>query len=55
MIATDAFEQPPRDYYVGDFGSLQRALKCVQQEAGPINPVRIYDDQGNVVKWIDVL
>jgi hypothetical protein len=49
VIGEDAFEMPPREYFVGDFPTLKAAEKIAKREGGTMNPATVYDDKGNEV------
>jgi hypothetical protein len=47
VVGVDTFEGPREDYLVGDYGSKAKALKVAKRHGGQMNPVHVYDDQGN--------
>jgi hypothetical protein len=47
VVGVDTFEGPREDYLIGDYGSQARALKVARRHGGQMNPVHVYDDQGN--------
>ena len=49
VIGIDSFNFPFEEYWVGDFKDLESAQAAALQEAGPMNPVVIYDHHGNVI------
>jgi hypothetical protein len=49
VIGEDAFEMPPREYEVAEVDSIEEAKAAAEEECGSMNPVTVYDDQGNEV------
>jgi hypothetical protein len=50
VVGEDTFEMPPREYIVAeDVPTLEEAQKTADEEAGEMNPVMVYDDQGRSV------
>lgn len=49
VIGVDTFEGPFADYKIGDFDSKNEAVSTATRQAGQMNPVYVYDDEGSLV------
>jgi hypothetical protein len=50
VVGEDTFDMPPEEYIVAeDVPTLEEAKTTADEEAGEINPVMVYDDQGKRV------
>ncbi len=49
VLGVDTFEGPFADYLIGDYYSLSGAKKAAKREAGEMNPVYVYNDEGRLV------
>jgi hypothetical protein len=49
VVGVDTFEGPSADYLVDDYDTLAEAVHEARQRGGVMNPVYVYDDQGNNV------
>ena len=50
VVGEDTFDMPPEEYIVAEnVPTLEEAKKAADEEAGEMNPVTVYDDQGKRV------
>ena len=49
VIGVDTFEGPNADYLIGDYKSINKAMKAVDEHGGTMNPCYLYDDAGKLL------
>lgn len=52
VVAVDTFEGPDADYLVGDFPYLEMAKDAADRRGQKMNPVYVYDEDGNLVHQV---
>jgi len=49
VIAVDTFESPCADCHLGDFTKKADAIRQANAHGGPMNPVYVYTDKGELI------
>jgi hypothetical protein len=49
-IGVDTFEASNADYLIGDYSTVEEAIRNAADKAGAMNPCYVYDDKGDL-RW----